>query len=735
MKTKIRIIFSLFLLSIIFQPLLIFSQSITVTFPNGGEHWIQDTYAKHNIMWDDSGVTNFLIEFSDNNGSSWTTIEASYSDANYYSWTSPNIISENCIIRVSDADNISTNDVSDAVFTISDQTIYYAEWQTTMGEFRAELRGDYAPRTVQNCINLCEKNFYEDLIFHRVISGFMNQDGCPNGTGLGDPGYSFNDEFHPLLRHSHPGILSMANPGANTNGSQYFITVAATSWLDDAHTVYGRIIDGMDNVYAISEVETNGSDRPLVDIVLSISIVEREPMLTITNPTDEYGVFAGDLVNIEWESDFIADVKIEFSDNNASSWITLTDSIPSDNETFVWEVPNELHEQCFIKITSIRDDGIFCQNATAFEIREKPVKLSRFELYENVTAHNDNPENIIIPGKPLKFKAKIKNDYTETLNTLSVELTTESEFVTIISGNATFNSLAPGNELWANEDFEILLSEDMPSSYQYELKIIISDDDVTDIPWTGDIVLPVFEIFNWIGIDDDDNPDSQGNNNGKLNGSETIEMLLPINNNSDETCYHVYGQISSPENFITIWNEVQGIDRIVYDTTKFNNYEAITPSSQNVPQENDFVFDIDQQDEDEVETDFILKLFGYVQGEPGDSWENGGILLKWEVIQTENTYITNIKELSNKNGMFFELFPNPATTNFNLKFANANFSENQFIITIYNILGEEVKMQKINATNNNLYEIDCSNLISGEYIIEVNDGTNVFSKKLIINAN
>ena len=582
---------TLLLFVLIFQSFNIFSQSITVTFPNGGEHWIQNTEAEHNIMWDDSGVTNFLIEFSEDNGNSWTTVVAS-TPGNFYSWTSPDVISDECLIRVSDVDNASTNDISDAVFTVSDQTIYYAEWQTTMGMFRAELRGDYAPRTVQNCINLSEKGFYTDLLFHRVIPGFMNQDGCPDGNGYGGPGYSFDDEFDDMLRHSHAGILSMANSGPNTNGSQCFSTVAATDWLDDAHTVYGRIVDGMDLVYAISEVDTDGSDKPLVDIDLTISIVERVAELTLVTPNSDDGVFAGETTIIEWESDFIADVKIEFSDDNASSWITLEDSIPSDNEFFEWEVPNELQDDCFIKITCLRDDAIFCQNELAFEIREQPVKLSRFELYESVTAPDDNPENLIMLGNTIRFKVQVENNYTEALNNVTAELTTENEFVTINNGGlVTFESVNSGETIWSNEVFEITLSEDMPTTFQYELLVTISDPSVSDIPWSDEIILPVFQIFNFYTIDDNDTPDSQGNGNGNLDGGETIEMLLPIKNKSNEICYQVYGQLTSLEDFIAIWNDVEGIDRTVYDTTKYNNYEPINPNATTY-QENDFVFDI-----------------------------------------------------------------------------------------------------------------------------------------------
>ena len=177
--------------------------------------------------------------------------------------------------------------------------MYYAEWQTTMGMFRAELRGDYAPRTVQNFINLSEKGFYTDLIFHRVIAGFMNQDGCPLGNGTGGPGYSFDDEFHPDLTFDFPGVLGMANSGPNTNGSQYFITVDEYSYGNGSYSVYGRIVDGMDIVYDISEVATDGNDKPLVDIVLTVSIVERMPEIALVEPTTEYGVFAGETTIIE----------------------------------------------------------------------------------------------------------------------------------------------------------------------------------------------------------------------------------------------------------------------------------------------------------------------------------------------------------------------------------------------------------------------------------------------------
>ena len=151
-----------------------------------------------------------------------------------------------------------------------------AVFDTTEGIIKIELYEDKAPITTGNFINLTNEGFYDGLIFHRVISGFMIQGGCPYGTGTGDPGYSIPDEFHDDLKHDSPGILSMANSGPNTGGSQFFITVAETSWLDGAHSVFGKVIEGMDVVNAISEVETDGSNNPLEDVTINSITIESQ---------------------------------------------------------------------------------------------------------------------------------------------------------------------------------------------------------------------------------------------------------------------------------------------------------------------------------------------------------------------------------------------------------------------------------------------------------------------------
>jgi len=148
---------------------------------------------------------------------------------------------------------------------------YAATFRTERGDFSVELYADRAPRTVENFVNLARAGFYDGTTFHRVINGFMAQGGDPTGTGSGGPGYQFDDEFHPSLRHDGPGILSMANAGAGTNGSQFFITHGPTPHLDNRHSVFGKVTDGMDVVLSIRERDP-GRDREPGDRIDTIEI-------------------------------------------------------------------------------------------------------------------------------------------------------------------------------------------------------------------------------------------------------------------------------------------------------------------------------------------------------------------------------------------------------------------------------------------------------------------------------
>ena len=166
----------------------------------------------------------------------------------------------------------------------------FARFNTSEGDFTVRLFDQEAPRTVENFVGLADGSkewtdprtnkkvtqpYYDGIVFHRVIAGFMIQGGDPLGQGIGGPGYNFADEFHPTLRHSKPGILSMANRGPNTNGGQFFITLAPTPHLDDRHSIFGEVVDGMDVVTRIGSVKTDARDRPVKDVSITSIVIER----------------------------------------------------------------------------------------------------------------------------------------------------------------------------------------------------------------------------------------------------------------------------------------------------------------------------------------------------------------------------------------------------------------------------------------------------------------------------
>ncbi len=156
----------------------------------------------------------------------------------------------------------------------------YATLQTNFGPVSLKLYPNHAPKTVRNFVELAEdKKFYDGTIFHRVISNFMIQGGDPTGTGRGGPGYTFEDEFHPDLAFTKPYLLAMANAGPGTNGSQFFITVVATDWLTNKHTIFGEVADEASRkvVDEIAATKTGAQDKPAVDVTVNSVTIERKP--------------------------------------------------------------------------------------------------------------------------------------------------------------------------------------------------------------------------------------------------------------------------------------------------------------------------------------------------------------------------------------------------------------------------------------------------------------------------
>ena len=187
------------------------------------------------------------------------------------------ILSFGMSLTLAEKDKVNSNIIEKENLFMSD-SITVAVMKTNMGTIELELFADKTPKTVENFVGLANKGYYKGVIFHRVIKNFMIQGGDPSGTGRGGVSFwggKFEDEIVPDLKFDGPGLLAMANAGPNTNGSQFFITLVPTPWLNGHHTIFGKVINGMDVVYAIGDVKTAPGDRPLKDVVIEEVKIEK----------------------------------------------------------------------------------------------------------------------------------------------------------------------------------------------------------------------------------------------------------------------------------------------------------------------------------------------------------------------------------------------------------------------------------------------------------------------------
>ncbi len=230
----------------------------------------------------------------------------------------------------------------------------FARWHTSMGSFTAELYDELVPITANNFRDLANDGFYNNLIFHRVIETFMIQDGCPQGTGFGGPGYTIQDEFRPDLLHDSAGMLAMARTSApNSAGSQYYITLAPAPHLDGGYAVFGRITEGLDNVMAIGSVATNANDRPLIPVnihqlrMLDLTIGSLYP-----DPSEPVAMLPGNSqMFITEATTLVADLSYE--------WY-LNDELLPEN-TFMTELsfpPNHPDELNILRCNIVSSDSI-----------------------------------------------------------------------------------------------------------------------------------------------------------------------------------------------------------------------------------------------------------------------------------------------------------------------------------------------------------------------------------------
>ncbi len=700
------------------------AQSIDLQFPVGGEHWINNTESPHNIIWESTSVSAVDIEYSTDNGNSWNTIAENYSSGDFYTWAVPDINSTEVLIKVSDSGNPAVADQSDAPFSILDQAVYYAKWETSMGDFRAKLHGDKVPVTVQNFINLAERNFYQDLIFHRVIENFMIQDGCPLGTGSGGPGYEFDNEIHPDLNHSHPGVLAMANAGPNTNGSQYYITVKPTTWLDGDYSIFGKIVDGMSIVYDISRVETDANDKPLTDVdIYNISIEEYNPQIAFSYPAASSDFIVGSTMNIQWSSDFVEDIKIEFSSDGGVTRRVIEDSIPAWFEEYAWIVPDEMSENCYLYITGLQDETITA-TSEVFTIKTKPAEVLSLDFFQNVEAHPENLSNLIAAGRTVRFKALLRNNLDTELNNIILRLSTETSGIEILSETQNFLFIAEGAQVYSEDYFEIRLPDDISQLKNIDLVMSASTSETPDVSWISEFHIPMPEKQAYTYVIANNSGNSSGNGNILIEPGEIGEFAPNIANVGSSPMYNVYGKLTSPQSFISVWNEVNGVNGMVYDSITYNGLNPISANSSVITPDGSFVFDYNANEI--FYTELVLEIYASLNASIVP--EESPTILGYALSYVQNSdYPSGIEQLNEKD-QIVKIYPNPANNYVFIEKLKNQINDMQ--IEIQDISGRRVGAYRLSGEDK--LAVQVSDFKKGIYFISAKTDKHILVKKMIV---
>ncbi len=245
----------------------------------------------------------------------------------------------------------------------------FVQWYTSMGNFRAQIREDLVPITGNNFLSLVNIKFYDNLKFHRVVHGFVIQDGDPLGNGTGGSGVSIPLEINPLLRHDAAGALGMArDTNINSAESQYYMTLSAQPSLDDDYAVFGHVFDGLEVVMAIGDVQTDDDDQP-IDIVRidSIRVVTGTASITISAPLGGESIVANTEQRIIWQSEFLPEIVFQYSIDNGTNWFTV-DTIPSAPRYYDWLVPDTVSNECKIRLSDPNNPDLAVQSLSAIKI-------------------------------------------------------------------------------------------------------------------------------------------------------------------------------------------------------------------------------------------------------------------------------------------------------------------------------------------------------------------------------
>lgn len=601
--------------------------------------------------------------------------------------------------------------------SIETQAQTIAQWNTNYGSFRVELREDLVPATSNNFIDLVNDKFYDGLIFHRIIDGFMIQDGCPNGDGTGGPGYQFDDEFHADLLHDAAGIISMANGGPNTNGSQYFITLDETDWLDNVHAVFGKVTSGLDVVREIGHVQTDMNDRPVNEVIIdSIRIVSANRYIEIISPSAAVDEIRDMITEIEWESNDISDIKIEYSLDGGENWETIVDKIAANNTKYHWTVPDELTSNALIRIIDIRDDNN-SSVSEEFSIINNPIPLVKIHLEDNALQLDEN----------VKFKIEVVNNSNTDYTNLNCVLYPAGSYFTILDTLVTFSSLNQGESTISDDAFEIKIDDFIVGDYELKFEAQLIGDQV----FSSVFSIPMLQVFN-MDIDDDNENDSQGNDDETIENDEIIEFIPYINNKSSYELNEMEGTLHSGYWNVHIWDAVEGANDSVFKTQKYNVIDDVwTPvgaSTNNVEPESSFVFDYWFDETYSFIVDLHIKAKLAINHNYTDEMVYSD--LHWVIpIELNKTFPdapVSINQIDNN--IIHNIYPNPFDTEFIIEFTENTFFNSKLVL--YNQLGELDRVIELERHTNSV-KVSMDNCSPGIYYLQMINSNQVNTFKLI----
>ncbi len=522
------------------------------------------------------------------------------------------------------------------------------------------------------------------------------------------------DEFHPDLLHDAAGIISMANDGPNTNGSQYFITLDETDWLDHVHAVFGKVTSGLAVVREIGHVQTDLNDRPLDDVVIdSGHVVSANRYINILSPVTAINEIRGMDKIIEWESHDISDIKIEYSYDAGETWHTIVEKTAANTNQYLWEIPDETTNSAIIRITDIRNESNVGLSET-FNVIDNPLPVVKLIF--------DNNENVIGLGEKLKFKIQLINNSENSYSELQAKLYAAGSYFTILDSVVTFNNVDPAENSISIDDFEIEIGDFIVGNFEFKFECEIQAEQNLKSVFS----IPMIQIFT-VEIDDDELPESNGNANEVIEPNEVIQFRPLINNKTSYILNEVEGDLISEYWHVNIWNNIEGENDTIRKINRYNVIDnvwtAIPSTTNNVYPEADYVFDYWF----DATYSFIVNLNVSAKVEINHNYTDEEIytVMKWnipiELNKTSPDAPVTVKPLLNED---FDMVvsPNPFQNEIYFDFRNFQNKSDHLRITFYDEIGKQVKVMSKEHPDQ-IVLVNTNDIPLGIYycIIELND--------------